>query len=180
MIDLYLIDVTILKIINLSVHTPLLNNIAENITYLGVTTVYLILIILLYLFGKEKGKKVALGMLLVLTVTFIITQLLKELIARPRPYTMVSSLIVVTTGVDPSFPSGHTSVASSMAYVLGKEYGHMLLFMIIPIIVGLTRIYLGVHYPSDVLGGFILGIVIAYLCEYLIKNYKGKLITKKV
>ncbi|MEE3324587.1 MAG: phosphatase PAP2 family protein, partial [Methanosphaera sp.] len=64
-----------------------------------------------------------------------------------------------------SFPSGHTSTSTAMAYVLSCEYKRWIL-MSIPVIVGFSRLYIGVHYPSDVLGGFLLGLVIAYMAEY--------------
>ena len=73
--------------------------------------------------------------------------------------------------MDYSFPSGHTIIATSMSYVLAKEYNKYIL-MIIPVIVALTRLYMGVHYPSDVMGGFLIGLIIAYLVERYINNTK--------
>lgn len=100
----------------------------------------------------------------------IVTQLIKLWIMRPRPYTELSSLIVLATESDMSFPSGHTSTSTAMAYILSSEYQKWY-FMLIPIIVALSRLYMGVHYPSDVLGGFILGFIVAYLLErYLIQK----------
>ena len=104
-------------------------------------------------------------MIVVLVVTTILTQLIKIIVMRPRPYTELSNLILLDLGTDYSFPSGHTSTSTAMAYVLSCEYKRWIL-MLIPVIVGFSRLYIGVHYPSDVLGGFLLGLVIAYMVEY--------------
>ncbi|HII08674.1 MAG TPA: phosphatase PAP2 family protein, partial [Methanosphaera sp.] len=59
------------------------------------------------------------------------------------------------------------TTSTAMAFILSKEY-HKWIVMIIPLIVAFSRMYIGVHYPSDVLGGFLLGIGIVYLSEYFI------------
>lgn len=167
---LYSLDVTILELVNHSFHNLITDNIAILVSYMGILAFWIAISLLLYLFGGQKGKNVAKKLIIVLIAVTIITQLIKLLIMRPRPYTELSSLVVLATESDMSFPSGHTATSTAMAYVLAKEYqkGY---FMLIPIIVALSRLYMGVHYPSDVLGGFILGFIIAYLLEhYLIQN----------
>lgn len=132
---------------------------------MGLIYFWVIISIVLYLFGDKKGKSIAKKMIVVLVVTTILTQLIKIIVMRPRPYTELSNLILLDLGTDYSFPSGHTSTSTAMAYVLSCEYKRWIL-MLIPVIVGFSRLYIGVHYPSDVLGGFLLGLVIAYMVEY--------------
>lgn len=132
---------------------------------MGLIYFWVIISIVLYLFGDKKGKSIAKKMIVVLVVTTILTQLIKIIVMRPRPYTELSNLILLDLGTDYSFPSGHTSTSTAMAYVLSCEYKRWIL-MLIPVIVGFSRLYIGVHYPSDVLGGFLLGLVIAYMTEY--------------
>ncbi|RAP52627.1 MAG: hypothetical protein BZ138_02640, partial [Methanosphaera sp. rholeuAM270] len=68
----------------------------------------------------------------------------------------------LATENDFSFPSGHTAISTAMSYVLAKEYEKYYI-LIIPLIVALTRLYLGVHYPSDVIGGFLIGLLMAVI-----------------
>ena len=116
---------------------------------MGLIYFWVIISIVLYLFGDKKGKSIAKKMIVVLVVTTILTQLIKIIVMRPRPYTELSNLILLDLGTDYSFPSGHTSTSTAMAYVLSCEYKRWIL-MLIPVIVGFSRLYIGVHYPSDV------------------------------
>ena len=167
---LHSLDIFILELVNMSYHNILLDNLALLITNMGIIYFWIIIAILLYFFGNEKGKNVSKKMIFVLIVTVIITQIIKFVVMRPRPYDEISSLVLLSLGTDPSFPSGHTTISTAMSYVLSKEYNKYYL-MIIPFIVALSRLYIGVHYPSDVLGGFLLGICIVYILEHYV-NFK--------
>ena len=103
-----------------------------------------------------------------LTIGFAITNLfLKVFIARPRPYVDENSIfhefwLLVGQNVesDKSFPSGHTTAAFACmtpAFMLGKPRVKILT-LLFAALMGLARIYLCVHFPSDVLGGMIVGI----------------------
>lgn len=166
------LDVWILEIINHLPHSILLNNLGSYVSYMGLIFFGFIIAVVLYLFDEKKGKNVAIKLIIALLLTYVVVQSLKYLIMRPRPYTQLSTLIVLATEVDYSFPSGHTAMSTTLAYVLGDNYGYMKFFMVIPLLVGLSRLYLGVHYPSDVIGGFLCGLIIAYLSEYLFRNKK--------
>ena len=174
MLSLYSIDVFLLQFINSFHHNLFFNSLALTISFLGLLFTGLIIAVIFYVFGGEKGKKIAFILFITVIVTFFITQLLKLLIMRPRPYTQLTTLIVCTVESDYSFPSGHSSISAAISYILGKEYNCLKYTMLIPILVGLTRIYLGVHYPSDVICGLVLGILIAFLCEYLFNQNKFK------
>ena len=165
---LHSLDIFILQLINLSYHNFVLDNIFLMISNMGIIVFWVIISVLLYLFGNKKGKKVAKKMIIILVITTVITSLVKNIVMRPRPYVELTNLILLDLGTDYSFPSGHTATATAMAYTLSKEY-HKWIFMIIPLMVAFSRLYIGVHYPSDVLGGFLLGIVVVYISDYFFK-----------
>lgn len=167
---LYSLDVELYHLINLSYHNFILNNLALGITFLGVLYTAVIVMLLVLILDRKRGRNVCLILLATVILTFVITGIFKYVILRPRPYEVLSNVILLSTGTDPSFPSGHTANATAIFYVLAKEYPNLKYLMILPILVGISRIYIGVHYPSDVLGGFILGMLIAYIVEYIFHN----------
>ena len=90
--------------------------------------------------------------------------ILKNMIARPRPYKVIENLtILIPEPGEFSFPSGHTSSSFAAGMVLylmlPKKYG--IPAMILAFLIGISRLYIGVHYPTDVIGGMVMGIWIA-------------------
>ena len=137
---------------------------------------YLWIALLVILFCIPKTRRAACIGAATLILTFIITNLcLKPLIGRTRPYEVIEGLTrIIGKQSDRSFPSGHT--ANSMAvgvslWLVSKRYellGDKKLYfpkaagwavLIWSVLVGLSRLYVGVHYPTDVLGGAIVAIV---------------------
>lgn len=116
-------------------------------------------------------------MLLALLINFIICNLsLKPLVARIRPYEYVSDIkLLVNKLSDFSFPSGHSSSSFAAAFALclnNKKWGKVCL--IIAGLIAFSRLYLFVHFPSDVLAGIILGIFSGFMA-YKILNKKQSL-----
>lgn len=93
---------------------------------------------------------------------WLMVELMKVLIRRKRPYSSLHGIRVVGRRAGGhSFPSGHTSqsffMASLLAHYLQAGFCVSLLFYVIALLIGITRIYVGMHYPRDVLGGAVLG-----------------------
>ena len=142
---------------------------------------------IIFLFFK-KTRKAGISALIAVAIGAIITNaLLKNVVARARPFADVDSeyysfwkaagSLAVS---DYSFPSGHTTAAmafgASLFLVFDKRYSWA--FLLIPVLMGFTRIYFGVHYTTDVLGGMIVGGVAAiaayFIVRLLCKNPKIK------
>lgn len=159
---LYNVDLQLFYLINLYYHPIFLDDLVANFTMAGILPFWGLLCVLLFVFGGEKGKKAVILTLIALMIGFALTEILKYMIDRPRPYHEVKA-IMVTTESGSSFPSGHSTIAFAACTLLGLEYGYLYLFIAFASLIALSRIYLGVHYPSDVVAGALLGIFIAFL-----------------
>ena len=107
---------------------------------------------------RRAGATALCAMVLGLLCTNVV---LKHLVSRPRPYTVVEGLIPLLTSGDPnSFPSGHTCAAFAAGvawFGTAKKGGWRAAALIQAVLMGLSRLYVGVHYLSDVLAGAIIG-----------------------
>jgi undecaprenyl-diphosphatase len=142
------------------------------ITHLGDGGVFWIIMTLLMLcFRKTRraGAACAVSMVIGLVLTNLI---LKNWVARVRPYEVIDGLtILIKTPHDWSFPSGHTIACFEGAIVLmlhDKRLG--IPALVIAILVAFSRLYLYVHYPTDVLTSVVLGSCFAILAALLVKK----------
>ncbi|OGW75360.1 MAG: hypothetical protein A2Z72_06985 [Omnitrophica bacterium RBG_13_46_9] len=111
----------------------------------------------------KRYRKTGLLMLAGLTCSFYVVDYLKNWFAHPRPFEILTGVNLLVKDGGYSFPSGHTTRAFMAAYLLSSNSRRYYLFYILAIVAGISRIYLGVHFPLDVLTGACLGIVIGYL-----------------
>lgn len=143
------------------------------VTTLGNVGMIWILISLGLLCFKKTRKIGCMGLLALLFSLCVNNLLLKNLAARQRPFDAIPALTpLVRKPTDYSFPSGHTAAAFAAACVfyrtLPKRFGIPL--MVLASVIAVSRIYVGVHYPSDVLVGLISGTALSYAAEYSIKR----------
>lgn len=154
----------------------LLSTIGDTATMIGIT---IIVVALLFLWFKEKA--LAIGLLSTMTVSTAITYGLKEVVARSRPDLMYQAY--AETGY--SFPSGHSSAAAAFfgffAYIVWKTLPKgsarvLILFALLfyILLMGFGRLYLGVHYLSDVLAGYIVGLAAAWAGLYIQKTLRKR------
>lgn len=146
------------------------------VTSLGDDGWFWIIIGIALLFFK-KTRTVGITLLTALVINMCMTNLtLKDFFARPRPYTVNQELITLIPPLSSySFPSGHTSVSFSGALVLyrmlPKKIG--IPALILAAMIGFSRLYVGVHFPTDVLGGIVVGVIASTAAYYLVQ-FLGK------
>ena len=158
------LDGNILLWIQEYIRNDFLTPIFKFITSLGDEGYVWIAIAIVLLFVKNY-RKVALmvGASLLGSLVFN-NMIVKNIVARPRPYRMIETLtILIPEPGEYSFPSGHTSSSFAAGVVLylmlPKKYG--IPAMVLAFLIGISRLYVGVHYPTDVLGGMVMGTLIA-------------------
>ncbi len=153
---------------------PNLTKVMKFITFFG--SVYFLVFITIFLFWLFKGDAKGRGIVLFMIASTIINNIIKLLVARPRP-----NILPLVIEKSYSYPSGHTMASASLVmillYYLNKEGKRSLkreipLFLMVLLIM-VSRIYLGVHYFSDTIAGFLcslLLIIIYSLKENQIKK----------
>lgn len=148
------------------VRTTFLDSFFLAVTYLG-SSYGLVTLLGLYAWWVSPRQARRLG--LVLGVSFLVNTWLKELLELPRPYELDPELATeqaVETGRRGGFPSGHTQNTTAFWFGLAfrREHGPLYAAAIAMVaLVAVSRVYLGVHFPLDVLGGLAIGLVLAWL-----------------
>lgn len=142
--------------------------------------IWIVIAVLLLLFSSTRKVGFTVGLSL-LSNLLVMNLILKNLVARVRPYEAIDSLTrLVPAERSFSFPSGHAGHAFAAAVVLycmlPKKYG--IPALVLAGLISVSRMYVGVHYPTDVLAGAVIGTGIALLCVALVKrlsaNTQGK------
>lgn len=163
----------------ISISNPFLDLIANIASSLGEEAIIIVLLgWILYGVDKKKGFAIC-GSILSATITMGI---LKAIIKAPRPFQVLKEIKGkrLTTATGYSFPSGHASVSSSMYSAIAIAFKKKTLSIICAIaivLVALSRMYLGVHWPIDVFGGITIGITLSFILYsyfYKIANDKDK------
>ena len=170
-------DLPILEWIAANLHCPFLDAVMPIITLLGDAGIFWIAIAALCLFFP-KYRKMGLSMGVSLLIGLLVCNvLLKPLVGRIRPYDYQlehfgkTIQLLVAAQHDFSFPSGHTiaSFEAATAILLhNRKLG--IVAMILAVLISFSRLYLYVHYPTDVLTSVVLGIGIAFLGTFLVKK----------
>lgn len=176
------IDFYILNIIQ-AIRTPFLDDVMTFITYLGSGgAVWLVISAVMLMF--KKTRRTGITLLTALLMGLILSTLgLKNLIARERPFNTagalidVQSLLIGAPSGRFSFPSGH-SVSSFSATTVLMLYDRKIGLppLVLAVLIAFSRLYLYVHFPSDVLVGAVLGIVFAVVSDRLVSSIRRKIL----
>ena len=174
------LDVGFLLFLQDSVRNPILNSIMIFITSLGNGGMLWIAATVLLMIPKKTRKVGLMSAIALLGSLIINNNLIKNLVQRPRPFRTFPELqIIIPTPSEFSFPSGHTSSSFAAAAVF---YRHLPKKLGVPSVVlagliGFSHLYVGVHYPTDVIAGVIMGILLSYMAEFLV-DFIGKKLKK--
>ncbi len=201
--DLFInIDTTIYQFIE-SFTTPALTGVMKVITHLGDTPGIIWFVLGIILLIPRKTRKLGMLMFAGLAFSSLINNLmLKELLARPRPYDFAEQFpefwakvgyeypgCLIKESTSPSFPSGHTStsIGAAFALLLGCRKKYLAIGIpafVVSLAIGFSRAYVHVHYPTDVIGGVIVGLVAAvaiyFVFEFLVFRKAIPALEKKI
>jgi undecaprenyl-diphosphatase len=159
--------------------SPRMTFFVKIITHLGSSTALISIALIILLLSKEKKQGILVGINLL--IVFLFNLLLKSVFSRPRP---IDIHLIEASGY--SFPSGHAMISTAfygfLIYLIWKtkmnkkiKWLYTILLSILVLLICITRVYLGVHYASDVLAGFF--IAITYLIIFI--SVVSKFVQKK-
>lgn len=183
-----IISLLIIFLLNdiVNVDNYIISNITKNLSYSMIEIMKIIttscsaiifLLIILLVMLNSKNKKLGMFFLLDIIICYLINLFIKNVVARPRPF---KYMLIYESGY--SFPSAHSMLAVAfygylifivLKYIKRKDLKIFCIAMIVflTILVGVSRVCLGVHYPSDVLCGFLLGYIYILVYLKIVKKY---------
>ena len=161
-------------------HSPVLDKLMVALTVLGDAGLIWIILAVVLLFTK-KYRKYGVSMALALVIMLVFGNgVLKNIFMRERPCWIDTSVgLLIENPHDYSFPSGHTysSIAAATAILFrNKKAGAAA--MVLAVLIAFSRMYLFVHFPTDILASLFLGVLTALLAHWLTEKYYDRVIQK--
>ena len=172
------IDFAILNWIQSFLTSPVMDSIMKFITHLGDEGIIWIIIAIILLIPKKTrrtGATVGVALILGLVLGNIV---IKNIFGRMRPYTLENAMVkmpIIGEQSEFSFPSGHTRSSFEAAFVLlwaDKRMG--IPAMILAALIAFSRLYVYVHFPSDIIGGILLGLFNAWFATFIVEKFCNK------
>ena len=153
------------------------SNFADSLMIFGARfLIYLtfLLVILAAFKGGVKEKKAMILAFLAIPIAVLLIKGIHLFFIEPRPFVNLHFSPLLDTDADASFPSRHTSVMALVAFsFVHFKSKWASLFLLLMIWVGISRIYVGVHYPLDILGGIVVGIISLVITKQITKRLKS-------
>ncbi len=163
---LYALDVSIFRFVNGTIANPLTDKLMPFITDVKNWYITYVLLWFIILF---KGGRYRVGLAIAMIIVPIISDqlsssLIKDLVARTRPCKVLENVRLLVGCTDSySFPSSHAVNNFTAAIFFGYFYKNLRwIFIGVATLMALSRVFVGVHYPSDIIGGALIGIVLGY------------------
>lgn len=166
-------DFAILDFIRENIASPVMDTLMKIVTGSGeFGFVWITAIILCLIFKKTRRAGVCMAVALILGL-IICNLTLKPIVARPRPFALKEGIeLIIAAPTDFSFPSGHTvsSFAAAVSlFIYHKRLG--IAALIWAVLIAFSRLYMYVHFPTDVLAGMIIGIICAVIGAVLVNRF---------
>jgi len=140
----------------------------------GGIIIWIVIAAAIFFWRPPNGKITALLTVAALILSsFLVNDFLKEIIGRPRPFlTLTDIRLLIEKPNSFSFPSGHSANSFACATVIAKKIKPLApLAFLTAFIIAFSRVYVGVHYPIDVVGGVIIGLICGLLVLYVENHY---------
>ncbi len=171
------LDIDILIFIQEHLRIEALNGVFKFITTLGDSGIFWVILSIILIIPKRTRIIGITSILAILIGALFTNVILKNAVGRIRPYETYEQIILLAKrAMDYSFPSGHScasfAAATTLMLMMKKKYA--ISFLILAILIAYSRLYLGVHYPSDVIFGVAIGIGAAYGAVFISKKTFGK------
>lgn len=168
------LDFLILNFVRNNLSCGVADAVMKFITRLGdFGAIWIIIAVALICFKKTRRAGLCLGLVLVV-YSLVGNTVLKNIFQRPRPFRVADVPLIISPPGGYSFPSGHTGASFAAATAISVFYKKWTIpVYITAVLIAFSRIYLYVHYPSDVVGGMVLGMAIGYVLAKKQKEYKN-------
>ncbi len=167
------LDEAILLFVQDNIRTPALTFIMRLFSRIGDAGIgWIVLGVLLLIFARTRRRGAV--MLGALATEYVLCDLvIKKIVLRPRPYLVISQLeLLVAQESSTSFPSGHSASSFACAYMLTRLFGKKGAWAYLPAsLIAISRIYVGVHYPSDVVAGVLFGTLVGAVMYPLLRRF---------
>lgn len=168
-------DLKIFLLVNQLPHAPATDFFMLWVSRSAVILMGVFFVLLFYraLIGLKDFREVAFLGLASLFGYFVTDYLVKDLVARPRPFVEIAQAIVVgTPSLGFSFPSSHSFLIALLTVLMARKKDSLFVFLLpFSFLVGFSRLYLGVHYPSDVFVGLGLGFLYGLFINLIIDRF---------
>jgi len=171
------IDIQLFYFVNHLPHTAFLNFCAQMLSGFGNGgIIYILTSCIVFLFEEKKDHWFFLPLSITGISAWIFSEVfLKYHIGRMRPDFFPNAIVIGSAPLSYSFPSTHSTFAFAFAYLLAYKEKRLGAFLyIMAILIGLSRIYLGHHYPSDVMGGALLGTILGWIVMFGYNRIHGQ------
>lgn len=169
-------EIAILNFIQEYLRNPILDQLMVAITSLGNGGIVNFVILAILLMNR-RTRKLGITLGIAMMINFLITNVtLKPLVARTRPYDINTSVVLLVERLSSySFPSGHTASAFTLAFTFFFAKNKYAKFILVyATIMAFTRLYLYVHFPTDILAGILIGCLNGYLACILVNKLYHK------